>query len=734
MRDYAKQPQPVSRTIESNPKATNQASITEILQQYKKTVVQPVGLEDENELLQGRFSKNSIQQSSIKKEEPMPPKFENNTGLPDNLKVGIENISGYSMDDVKVHYNSGKPAQLNALAYAQGTEIHVASGQEKHLPHEAWHVVQQKQGRVQPTMQLQGVNVNDNEGLEKEADVMGSNAVQIIDNQTEKTLSIASSQSFLEPIQFTPIKRKITGVTHLVELINGSLYNENYKYNERYQVSHGMFVEIDRDIRYRSRRGPNQEIFSQIDKAGPQHYLWFLVKSINGRPAPSNYYIREDTITHPKQEEKVQAALEKTIYGTDGSENDEIERAYLNGYRDFDCAYSYHNGESYLFFQKFKIHEEEPVRIIYKFKFENIKEASIELSKLFRTPGVIIYTIMLHEVPEQSQNIDLALRYLASLGKTYQCRIGVSNVSLNELDPANIDTIRQSLRGYEVDVSVIENRMNPSIPDKAVYDYCQTNDIQYIAYGLTGPSQAGGTCGMNTDVGNLDYMILRDPALIELAKIKGISNEKLRYLIYSWARSKQNISIIARSSQSERQSENKTEMNDKDIFNALDNLNTTDPETGLSYPFREYLKLIKVPIKNILKLTNKIPAKWLNLYYRKAMGNLQDDDLTEILQKSDLLDEIKTQNPEDLSFLRIYFNLFLKHAKNPVTFPENPTNDELILFINSNQSIEIYSEEGIPIPKEELSSMTKETKIVLYKKGTGKHYRKTITGWEGVTN
>jgi len=41
------------------------------------------------------------------------------------------------MDDVQVHYNSGKPAQLNALAYAQGTDIHVAPRQEKHLPHEA---------------------------------------------------------------------------------------------------------------------------------------------------------------------------------------------------------------------------------------------------------------------------------------------------------------------------------------------------------------------------------------------------------------------------------------------------------------------------------------------------------------------------------------------------------------------------------------------------------------------
>lgn len=103
----------------------------------------------------------------------------NKTGLPDNLKSGIENLSGIALDDVKVHYNSSAPAQLNAHAYAQGTNIHVAPGQEKHLPHEAWHVVQQKQGRVKPTTQLKGkVNVNDDAGLEKEADVMGAKAMR----------------------------------------------------------------------------------------------------------------------------------------------------------------------------------------------------------------------------------------------------------------------------------------------------------------------------------------------------------------------------------------------------------------------------------------------------------------------------------------------------------------------------------------------------------------------------
>jgi hypothetical protein len=115
----------------------------------------------------------------LQAEETAAPQVKsNNTGLPNNLKAGVEALSGYSMDDVKVHYNSDKPTQLQALAYAQGNDIHIAPGQEQHLPHEAWHVVQQKQGRVQPTLQMkQGISVNDDKGLEHEADVMGSKAL-----------------------------------------------------------------------------------------------------------------------------------------------------------------------------------------------------------------------------------------------------------------------------------------------------------------------------------------------------------------------------------------------------------------------------------------------------------------------------------------------------------------------------------------------------------------------------
>ena len=130
-----------------------------------------------------------------------PPK-PNNTGLPDPLKAGIESLSGLSVDNVNVHYNSSQPAQLNALAYAQGSDIHIAPGQEQHLPHEAWHVVQQAQGRVKPTMQMKGgININDDASLEKEADTMGKNASQYTNcspqNLIQRKLSIINkSQAY----------------------------------------------------------------------------------------------------------------------------------------------------------------------------------------------------------------------------------------------------------------------------------------------------------------------------------------------------------------------------------------------------------------------------------------------------------------------------------------------------------------------------------------------------------
>jgi hypothetical protein len=122
--------------------------------------------------LQRKKIEGAFGQTSQMKEEKHVR--QNKTGIPDQVKAGVESLSGISLDSVNVHYNSAKPAQMQALAYTQGNEIHVAPGQEKHVAHEAWHVVQQSQGRVQPTIHMtDGTAVNDDHSLESEADRRG---------------------------------------------------------------------------------------------------------------------------------------------------------------------------------------------------------------------------------------------------------------------------------------------------------------------------------------------------------------------------------------------------------------------------------------------------------------------------------------------------------------------------------------------------------------------------------
>lgn len=142
---------------------------------------------------------------------PPPPNNngnDKNTGLPSQLKSGMENLTGHSMDDVKVHYNSEKPAQMKAHAFAQGSEIHVAPGQEKHVPHELGHVVQQKENRVQANTQVNGKGVNDDPGLEKEATTLGDKAMQLKSKGGSLTKTSAKGGSMQlmaqdAPMQFT---------------------------------------------------------------------------------------------------------------------------------------------------------------------------------------------------------------------------------------------------------------------------------------------------------------------------------------------------------------------------------------------------------------------------------------------------------------------------------------------------------------------------------------------------
>lgn len=117
----------------------------------------------------------------------------NLTGIPTQMKLDFERRSGLSFDDVRVHYNSDKPARIGALAYTQGNQVHVGPGQERHLKHELGHVVQQKQGIVRPTTWINGLPVNDSPLLEKDATAGGC--------KSNIHLIAAFPQNYVQPIQ-----------------------------------------------------------------------------------------------------------------------------------------------------------------------------------------------------------------------------------------------------------------------------------------------------------------------------------------------------------------------------------------------------------------------------------------------------------------------------------------------------------------------------------------------------
>ncbi|MEL6177900.1 MAG: DUF4157 domain-containing protein [Myxococcota bacterium] len=206
----------------------------------------------------------------------------NTTGIPDQLKAGIEGLSGLSMDDVHVHYNSSKPTQFKAQAYAQGTDIHISPGQEQHLPHEAWHVVQQKQGRVAPTMQIKGASINADAGLEREADIMGARALHTGAKAGRSPTTAATSSS-------TTVQRKIKYQDHEVSDLGDALELLQRKDNEYGRSIN--FREYEDGVAQIMR---SDEVFELLDADNDpaRHALSYIIRQLNTDRgvAPGRYY------------------------------------------------------------------------------------------------------------------------------------------------------------------------------------------------------------------------------------------------------------------------------------------------------------------------------------------------------------------------------------------------------------------------------------------------------------
>jgi hypothetical protein len=96
-----------------------------------------------------------------------------------------------------------------------------------------------------------------------------------------------------QTIQRQKVKVTVGGITHLVAIRGRSIFRGA----EGPEVSEGMQLEIETQGAVRSRRGPNQELFSEYDAGSTRNYRWFRVLQISGEDVTGrNLYVREDTV------------------------------------------------------------------------------------------------------------------------------------------------------------------------------------------------------------------------------------------------------------------------------------------------------------------------------------------------------------------------------------------------------------------------------------------------------
>lgn len=131
------------------------------------------------------------------------------TGMPAETLNQMSSSFGHDFSDVNIHSGSQSAVDAGALAYTQGNDIHFAPGQydpssqggQELLGHELTHVVQQREGRVQANNEVNGMPLNDNKGLEQEADEMGVKAAQFkaVNPETPSTKSASRLSHTLTP-------------------------------------------------------------------------------------------------------------------------------------------------------------------------------------------------------------------------------------------------------------------------------------------------------------------------------------------------------------------------------------------------------------------------------------------------------------------------------------------------------------------------------------------------------
>jgi hypothetical protein len=111
-----------------------------------------------------------------------------------------------------------------------------------------------------------------------------------VDNRIKTNQQLKHSNLSSGVVQLESVDVRVTGITHLVKIAGRSIM----KGIEGPEVTHGDKVVIDSKIKYRSRRGPNQENDPR-DELGEHIYRWFKVISADDVSQEDDYFIRDGT-------------------------------------------------------------------------------------------------------------------------------------------------------------------------------------------------------------------------------------------------------------------------------------------------------------------------------------------------------------------------------------------------------------------------------------------------------
>lgn len=150
------------------------------------------------------------QESKESEKSQKPFQLKKNDALPEDVQMKMESSMGHDFSGVNFETNSSKATDLGALAYAQGEEVHFAPGQfnpgstagQELIGHELAHVVQQREGRVQANAQAKGVGVNNDSGLESEADRVGRAAASADVSATTQLKEANNSSNVVQRFSF----------------------------------------------------------------------------------------------------------------------------------------------------------------------------------------------------------------------------------------------------------------------------------------------------------------------------------------------------------------------------------------------------------------------------------------------------------------------------------------------------------------------------------------------------